>query len=169
MDLVDGNDRSGRVVITIDDANSTICDTTWTTYEANAVCRGLGYNYGTPVSGSYYGVGTGNSFIDNFACSYYSQTILNCRHSGVSTNNSRCSDHKHDAGVTCHRDGKCNQGSLYQVQFRNKSTLSGMMIWMATFSYDLFWQLFSRIAVGAPSIRSHSDLIDKLGICLLLL
>lgn len=114
MKLVDGNNvRSGRVVITIDDVNSTICDTTWTTSEANTVCKSLGYQSGTAILGSYFGGGTESSFIDNVTCPANSKTILNCMHSGVSTKSVRCSDHKHDAGVTCHQDGKYNQGSWY--------------------------------------------------------
>lgn len=87
------NDRSGRVVITIDGTSLSICDTKWTTTEANIVCRNLGYQSGTAILGSYFGGGTGRSFIDNVTCSRNSPTILNCMHSEISTNSARCSDH----------------------------------------------------------------------------
>ena len=88
----------------------TVCDDYWGSYDADVVCRQLGYYSsefvctivqllcvgGIARGSAYFGVGTGDIVLDDVACSGSETTLLECS----ATTSHNCG-HSEDAGVTC--------------------------------------------------------------------
>ncbi|XP_053383098.1 deleted in malignant brain tumors 1 protein-like isoform X2 [Mercenaria mercenaria] len=91
----------GRVEVLMNGTWGTICDTFFTSREANVICNTL---FGTPQHQRYYrysdayGAGTGPIHIDHLDCMGWETTYFNeCTYSlDVS-----CADHSHDVAVAC--------------------------------------------------------------------
>ena len=106
MKLAQGGDYYGRVEITYDGQTGTVCDSAWSDSDARVVCKHLGYADGDPISGSYYGAGTGEALMDGLGCYGYEKSLLRCRNKGWNVyKNRQCNGHKNDASVVCYKDG----------------------------------------------------------------
>ena len=98
--------RKGRVEIVYRGQHGTICDYNWDMYRnADVVCKMLGYEIGGyPVSGSYYGNGTGEILLDKLECTGEEASLLGCKHRGIKGYDdvgTYC-HHGRDAGVMCY-------------------------------------------------------------------
>lgn len=94
--LASGNSSAGRVEIYKDGQWGTVCDDDWDTYDADVVCRELGFWHGAASSDSYFGEGTGPIHMDDVRCTSYDDRLIDCAHTEVHN----CA-HKEDAGVVC--------------------------------------------------------------------
>ena len=101
--LVDGpSDFSGRVEVFHDGQFGTVCDSTWGLYEADVVCRQLGWRMGYAVTDAYFGPGTGPIWLSDIQCQGMEEDLLECSHADWNMN--LCT-HENDAGVVC---GNCD-------------------------------------------------------------
>jgi hypothetical protein len=82
VQLVEGGEYYGRVQINYDDQIGTVCDNSWSSSDARVVCKQLGFADGDPISGSYYGGGTGSVMMDGLGCYGYEDSLLECRNKG---------------------------------------------------------------------------------------
>ncbi|XP_072288954.1 scavenger receptor cysteine-rich type 1 protein M130-like isoform X2 [Eucyclogobius newberryi] len=93
------NACSGRVEVFHKGEWGTVCDDDWGMEEAHVVCKQMGC--GIPVSvstGSSFGRGKGQIWLDNMECIGAETALTQCPHSGLGNHN--CG-HEEDAGVTC--------------------------------------------------------------------
>lgn len=105
--LVGGGSYYGRVELTHDNHTGTICDSAWSTSDARVVCKYLNFADGDPVTGSYYGQGTGPVMMNGLGCYGYETNIVQCRNKGwMSYNGTQCAKHENDASVVCYKDGE---------------------------------------------------------------
>ncbi|KAK3098541.1 hypothetical protein FSP39_020457 [Pinctada imbricata] len=101
--LVGGsNSNEGRVEVSRDGQWGTICDNSWTTYDAHVVCRQVGFAGGDARRGSRYGRGSGPVYMDNLKCRGTEETIFECSNLGWNVAATTCSPHTKDAGVYCY-------------------------------------------------------------------
>ncbi|KAL5005654.1 hypothetical protein ScPMuIL_016812 [Solemya velum] len=90
----------GRVEIIQNGVYGSVCDDNWEDWDAEVVCRQLGFfpdnakAYGTAM----YGEGSGPIFFDEVNCTGTELDILQCPHESGLDNN--C-DHTEDAGIKC--------------------------------------------------------------------
>ena len=101
--LVDGTvPNEGRVEVraTCNSEWGTVCDDLWGTSDAQVACRQLGYGTDGVIaySEAYFGLGTGEIFLDNLGCNGSEASLFECQHNGFGIEN--CS-HFEDAGVFC--------------------------------------------------------------------
>ena len=101
--LVGGlTDAEGRVEVNYGGTWGTVCnDSSWGLNDAMVVCRMLGYS-SVLAAHVKYGVGSGNVWMSNLACTGSEHNISECPHLGWGETS--CS-HSQDAGVTC--GGEC--------------------------------------------------------------
>ena len=100
--LVGGNsDNEGRVEVLYNGRWGTVCDDSWHSYDADVVCRQLGFERAEEI---YYraefGEGTGPIWLDDLSCPSHAASILECNHNGWGVHNCR---HSEDAAVKCKR------------------------------------------------------------------
>ena len=100
--LVGGaSDNEGRVEVYYNGQWGTVCDDSWNFYDADAVCKQLGFERAEEI---YYraefGQGTGPIWLDDLSCPKDADSILECSHRGWGVHNCR---HSEDAGVKCRR------------------------------------------------------------------
>jgi hypothetical protein len=88
---------SGRLEIYHQGAWGTVCDDSFTTTNANVVCRELGFVHGAE-SFKTFGGGTGNIWLDDVQCTGAESSVAACSHNGFGSND--CG-HSEDVGVTC--------------------------------------------------------------------
>ena len=100
--LSGGSDHNeGRVEVYFNNAWGTICDSSWDIYDANVVCRMLGYSSALLARpSSYYGEGSGPIWLDSVGCTGRESSIGECYHLGWGVHSSSC-NHRRDAGVFC--------------------------------------------------------------------
>ncbi|XP_069136558.1 antigen WC1.1-like [Argopecten irradians] len=104
--LVNGSMPSkGRVEIYHDSQWGTICDDHFGYDEARAVCKALGFSYGTPYLHAKFGRGTGPVFVSDLRCSFLSSGRYSlhlgkkkCYFKGWGVSNCY---HGQDVGVEC--------------------------------------------------------------------
>jgi deleted-in-malignant-brain-tumors protein 1 len=99
--IVDGYDEtSGRLEVSFDGANTwgTVCDDMFDTTSADVVCRSMGYSSGLMIPNNMTADGTGNIYLDNFACPTGAESLLDCRVAQLGYHN--CA-HSEDVGVDC--------------------------------------------------------------------
>ena len=93
--------NEGRVEVNYNGEWGTVCDDGWSTYDANVVCRQLGFgSSGSALHSAYFGEGSGPIWLDSVACTDDEPMLLNCVHLGI--NVTRSCDHSEDAGVRCY-------------------------------------------------------------------
>ena len=115
--------RNGTVQVCVNRTWGSICDSGWSSQDADVVCRQLGFNtlgttslscdilsydclwfhcYQGPISysNSFYGNTSGPIWIDNVRCTGSESSILNCTHNGIGVLASSC-DHLDESGVEC--------------------------------------------------------------------
>ncbi|XP_050402747.2 scavenger receptor cysteine-rich type 1 protein M160 isoform X1 [Patella vulgata] len=113
-----GNDRQGRVEISVGGVWGTVCDSFWDNREAGVMCRQLGFSDGYALRNAYYGQGTGPIWLSNIRCDGTETELHKCPHAGFSSevidSNSysylRCKTHYDDASVHCVDKVRLNQG-----------------------------------------------------------
>ena len=100
--LVDGGSYYGRVEVFHNNVWGTVCDDSWSTYDARVVCRQLGLPYASAValSGAYYGEGSGEIWLDEVGCSGSESRLEFCDHAGWGRVSEDCF-HSEDASVRC--------------------------------------------------------------------
>jgi hypothetical protein len=96
----------GRVEIEFDGQNGTVCDSSWSAYDARVTCRQLGFPDGDAYMKSYYGRGSGPVVLSGMTCDNSESSLLACPSMGWMVAQSTCNDHERDAGVRCKRYGK---------------------------------------------------------------
>ena len=106
--LVGGSTKyEGRVEVFYNGRHGTVCDDYWNDKDAKVICRMLGFSGGTALQGNSansdnpkhsFGPGTGETLLDDIACSGNEQSIFDCSHNGIGVHN--C-EHSEDAGVRC--------------------------------------------------------------------
>ena len=98
--LVNGStEYEGRVEVYYNGEWGTVCDDKWDLIDALVVCRQLGF--GPPIAArkfSYYGEGSGKTWLDNVQCAGNELSIEYCSHNGWGDEN--CGHHE-DAGIKC--------------------------------------------------------------------
>ena len=100
MRLVNGPTKyEGRVEIYYNGVWGTVCDDGWDLNDAQVVCDEL--NLGKAVAarhGAFYGLGSGQIWLDELHCIGSEGSIRNCSHDGWGIHN--CA-HEEDASVKC--------------------------------------------------------------------
>ena len=96
----------GRVEISYNGKWGTICDSFWSDNDARVVCRQLGYLDGVAQANSFYGSGTGPSWLYYVRCDGDEKSIWSCTNSGFNVSNTSCRNHQYDASVYCTGRGK---------------------------------------------------------------
>ena len=121
VSLSGGSDHNeGRVEVYFHNTWGTICDSSWDIYDANVVCRMLGYSYALLARpSSYYGEGSGPIWLDSVGCTGRESSIGECYHSGLGVHSSTC-NHRRDAGVLCLGESLyVRYHMIYQLQMYN--------------------------------------------------
>ena len=86
----------------------TVCDDGWDLNDAQVVCSELGLDKATAaISGAFYGLGSGQIWLDDVNCVGTELTIANCSHNGWGI--LRYCSHWEDAGV------RCLSGNLHNI------------------------------------------------------
>ncbi|XP_066275078.1 uncharacterized protein [Branchiostoma lanceolatum] len=100
--LVNGTSANeGRVEIRLGSGEwGTVCDDSFDIQDANVVCRQLGYDIASSYKeSSYFGRGSGSTWLNNVDCDGDEETLLDCGSDGWGVHN--CPGHYEDAGVVC--------------------------------------------------------------------
>ena len=89
----------GRVEVYYNGEWGTVCDDGWDLNDAQVVCSELGLGKATAaIHGAFYGLGSGQIWLDEVNCAGTEQTIGSCSHRGWGIDN--CF-HWEDASVNC--------------------------------------------------------------------
>ena len=102
--LVGGaSNHEGRVEVYSNGRWGTVCDDGWSLNAAAVVCRQLGLGHALEATlNARFGPGTGDILLDDVGCSGNEDTLMDCSHLPIGTNN--CG-HDEDAGVICQAEG----------------------------------------------------------------
>jgi hypothetical protein len=110
VQLVSGlTGMEGRVEICVNRTYGTICDDFWDSLDASVVCKQLGFSGvgSLPLSGAFFGSGSGPIHLDDVVCDGTESSLLECARSNIGQHD--C-DHSEDAGVRC--EAACIEGSI---------------------------------------------------------
>ncbi|XP_076093134.1 uncharacterized protein LOC143064285 [Mytilus galloprovincialis] len=114
----------GRVEVTWNNINGTVCKNNFTDLSASVVCRQLGFNNGgVAVTDGRFGAGTGSILLDNVNCTGAEQDILQCSYD----NQTNCV-HSDDVGVICNGTSIATTSVPITVQPSNCGTPSNLDI-----------------------------------------
>uniref|UniRef100_UPI00358F7268 scavenger receptor class A member 5-like n=1 Tax=Myxine glutinosa TaxID=7769 RepID=UPI00358F7268 len=91
-------DNEGRLEVFYNGEWGTVCGTEWDEQDAGVLCHMLGYRYGIPVYGAYYGQGGGKILMAGVKCNGMENSIFKCVFHRWGTHD--C-NHTDDAGVQC--------------------------------------------------------------------
>ena len=94
------NPLEGRVEVCFNNAWGTVCDNSFSTPDANVVCRQLGYRFnGTQVLSIFeFSQGSGPIFLDEVACDGEERRIMEC--GGTAPGVHTCT-HNQDVAIRC--------------------------------------------------------------------
>ncbi|XP_033123680.1 deleted in malignant brain tumors 1 protein-like [Anneissia japonica] len=108
--LKDGyDDSSGRVEVYYEGTWGTVCDKKWNIYDAEVVCRQLGFEGAIEAKkDGFYGVGSGSIHFKSFRCEGNETYLSACTFKYVT--DGQCS-HTNDAGVVCAEDNDDDDSS----------------------------------------------------------
>ena len=98
--LVGGSDRyEGRVEVCFNNTWGTVCDDAWDDFDAQVVCRQLGYSIYNAVAyrSAYFGQGNGSIHLNHVVCVGRESSLSKCN---SARDNLNCR-HSEDAGVKC--------------------------------------------------------------------
>ena len=110
----------------MDNKWGTVCDDDWDTFDAEVVCRQLGYNLtGDAYHQAYFGQGTGHIWLDTVQCTGSETHLVNCTNEGIGNHN--C-EHDEDAGVRCISMGESSKKHCMQCNWM----LCRLYIWRYT-------------------------------------
>jgi receptor-type tyrosine-protein phosphatase Q len=141
--------QQGRVEICINNNWGTVCDSGWSSVDANIVCRQLGYSNAdaVPRYNAYFGQGSGSILMSLVGCTGSESRLIDCSYS---SSISGCS-HYDDAGVQCQT--RCTHGGSRVVggsnsrEGRVEVCLNGLWgtvcddSWSKTDANVMCWQL----------------------------
>ena len=97
--LADGDDEgAGRVEVFYDGEWGTVCDDLWDSYDAQVICRELGFEGGEALGMAYYGQGAGPIWLDSVECVGDEASLFDCQHQPWGDHD--CS-HAEDAAIRC--------------------------------------------------------------------
>lgn len=97
--LVGGaNEMEGRLEVQYEGEWGTLCDDLWGDYDAEVVCRQLGFPGGVAIHEAYFGEGSGRIWLDDVECEGTENNLAHCAHRPWGEND--CS-HAEDAGLIC--------------------------------------------------------------------
>ena len=89
----------GRVEVFYSGKWGAVCGLMWDQYDADVVCRELGYLRATrPSTGSEFGTSWGPIWMENVACHGTESSLQYCAHNGWGL--TECS-HENEAGAIC--------------------------------------------------------------------
>jgi len=100
----------GRVEVCVNSRWGTVCDDSWSTFDARVTCRQLGYSDRNAVaySSARFGQGTVPILLDDLRCTNTESRLIDCPHNRIDN----CV-HSEDAGVSC--TTACTTGDLRLV------------------------------------------------------
>ncbi|XP_019357967.1 PREDICTED: neurotrypsin-like isoform X1 [Gavialis gangeticus] len=109
--LTGGNTPSeGRVEVYYNGDWGTVCDDGWTDFNAQVVCRQLGFSGPACLAGEgEYAAGLGFILLDDVGCKGTELSLLDCPHSNWGQHD--CS-HAEDVGIRCSPENKIFDGTL---------------------------------------------------------
>lgn len=106
-----GVNYQGRVEVNIGGLWGTVTDHGWDIYDANVVCKQLGFGGAVGAySGSSFGIGKGPIWMSNFQCKGNELKLAKCNHSNTEVQGAW--DHYKDASVECFDLRLANGGSV---------------------------------------------------------
>ena len=95
----------GRVEFCTNHAWGRVCNRGWSSNEATVACRQLGYyGYINYFTNSYYGPGSGSTWLTNLNCNGEESSLFSC---SAQQGNYQCSSYA-EAGVKCYCKGHHN-------------------------------------------------------------
>ena len=98
--LVNGaTTHEGRVEVFHNDQWGTVCHRYFDNYDAEVICRQLGFGGGTVRTNSFFGAGVGPIWLNELGCLGTEPNLSLCTHRGWGDDYG-CS-HAYDAGVIC--------------------------------------------------------------------
>ena len=99
----------GRVEVLHSGIWGTVCDDSWSSNDANAVCKELGFPGAAVVRhNAYFGEGSGLIWMDDVTCSSQATSLDMCSFPGWGVENCQ---HSEDAGVSCERRIRLSGGT----------------------------------------------------------
>lgn len=94
----------GRVDISYDGVNGTICNDGWSDEESSVVCQMVGYTDGRAMNADVQ-PGSGSVWLSSVTCGFGDDSLFKCDSKGWGKSTDQCADHQNDAGVRCYRNG----------------------------------------------------------------
>ena len=91
------NSYQGRVEVCHNNVWGNVYDY-WDRNDGIVACRQLGLRFVAVIRYAYFGLGTGQIWLDNLHCTGSETHLVNCRHNGFGMHDCR---HYEDAGLFC--------------------------------------------------------------------
>lgn len=114
--LANGGASYGRVEVYLRGQWGTVCDDDWDIYDANVVCRHLGFfNASSAPHRAAYGQGSDPTWMDDVDCQGGESSLFECAHAGWGVEN--CG-HDEDAGVACNTQMTENYTEVNSAVYR---------------------------------------------------
>ncbi|XP_046574468.1 LOW QUALITY PROTEIN: deleted in malignant brain tumors 1 protein-like [Haliotis rubra] len=100
----------GRVDISYDGVNGTICNDGWSDEESSVVCQMVGYTDGRAMNVDVQ-PGSGPVWLSSVTCGFGDDSLFECDSKGWEKSSDQCADHQNDAGVRCYRNVRLTPGT----------------------------------------------------------